>query len=72
VAASVAVVVTFHFSLVGLAEFFDSLGNASEAYHRRFANVLIVNGPQYNYCSSRIQPDDIQQALGPRSIMNCS
>jgi hypothetical protein len=26
--------------------------------HRRFANVLIVNGPQYYYCSSQIQPDD--------------
>jgi hypothetical protein len=39
------VVVAFHFPLVGLAEFFDSLGNASETYHRRFANVLIVNGP---------------------------
>jgi hypothetical protein len=43
---------------VGPAEFFDSLGNAQEAYHRRFANVLIVNGPQYYYCSSQIQPDD--------------
>ena len=53
-----AVVVTFHFSLVGLAEFFDSLGNTSETYHRRFANVLIVNGPQYYYCSSQIQPND--------------
>jgi hypothetical protein len=37
--------VAFHFPLVGPAEFFDSLGNAPEAYHRRFANVLIVNGP---------------------------
>jgi hypothetical protein len=34
-----------HFALVGPAEFFDSLGNAPETYHRRFANVLIVNGP---------------------------
>jgi hypothetical protein len=49
--------VAFHFPLVGPAEFFDSLGNAPEAYHRSFANVLIVNG-QYYYCSSRIQPDD--------------
>jgi hypothetical protein len=40
------------------AELFDSLGNAPETYHRRFANVLIVNGPQYYYCSSQIQPDD--------------
>jgi hypothetical protein len=37
--------VAFHFPLVGPAEFFDSLGNAPETYHRRFANVLIVNGP---------------------------
>jgi hypothetical protein len=43
---------------VGPAEFFDSLRNAPETYHRRFAIVLIVNGPQYYYCSSRIQPDD--------------
>jgi hypothetical protein len=43
---------------VGPAEFFDSLGNAPETYHRRFVNVLIVNGPQYYYCSSQIQPDD--------------
>jgi hypothetical protein len=41
--------VAFHFPLVGPAEFFDSLGNAPETYHRRFANVLIVNGPQYYY-----------------------
>ena len=57
-AGAVVVVVAFHFPLVGPAEFFDSRGNASETYHRRFANVLIVNGPQYYYCSSRIQPDD--------------
>ena len=50
--------VAFHVPLVGPAEFFDSLGNAPETYHRRFANILIVNGPQYYYCSSRIQPDD--------------
>ena len=50
--------VAFHFPLVGPAKFFDSLGSASETYHHRFANVLIVNGPQYYYCSSRIQPDD--------------
>ena len=43
---------------VGLVEFFDSLENAPETYHRRFINVHIVNGPQYYYCSSRIQPDD--------------
>jgi hypothetical protein len=34
------------------------LGNAPETYHRRFANVLIINGPQYYYGSSQIQPDD--------------
>ena len=48
----------FHFPLAGSAEFFDPLGNAPEAYHRRFHNVLIVNGLQYYYCSSRIQPDN--------------
>ena len=32
--------VAFHFPLVGPAEFFNSLGNAPEAYHRRFASVL--------------------------------
>ena len=51
--------VAFPFPLVGLAEFFDSLGSAPETYYHRFSNVLIVNGPQYYYCSSRIQPDDI-------------
>ena len=50
--------VAFHFLLVGSAEFFDSLGNAPETYRRRFAKVLIVNGPHYYYCSSQIQPDD--------------
>jgi hypothetical protein len=50
--------VAFHFPLVGSAECFDSLGNAPETYHRRFANVLIVNGPEYYYCSSQIQPND--------------
>jgi hypothetical protein len=40
------------------AELSDSLGNAPETYHRRFTNVLIVNGPQYYYCLSQIQPDD--------------
>ena len=50
--------VAFHFPLVGPTEFFDSLGSAPETYYRHFANVLIVNGPQYYYCSSKIQPDD--------------
>ena len=49
--------VAFHFPLMGPAEFFDSLGYAPETYHRRFANVLIVKGPQYYCCSSQIQPD---------------
>jgi hypothetical protein len=46
--------VAIHFPL----EFFDSLGSAPETYHRRIAIVLIVNGAQYYYCSSQIQPDD--------------
>jgi len=50
--------VAFHFPLGGPAEFFDSLGSAPETYHRRFANVLIVNAPEYYYCSSQIQPED--------------
>jgi len=54
----VVAAVAFHFPLVAPAEFSDSLGNAPETYHRRFDNVLIVNGPQYYYCSSQIQPDD--------------
>jgi hypothetical protein len=29
---------------VGTAELFYSLGSAPETYHRRFANVLVVNG----------------------------
>jgi len=32
VAAAVAAAVTFHFPLVGPAEFFDSLANAPETY----------------------------------------
>ena len=40
--------VTFHFPLLGTG------GNVSLI----FTNVLIVNGPQYYYCSSEIQPDD--------------
>ena len=36
--------VAFHFPLVGPAKFFDSLGNAPNTYHHRFANVMIVNG----------------------------
>ena len=36
----------FHFLFVGPVELFDLLGNPPETYHRRFANVLIVNVPQ--------------------------
>ena len=50
--------VAFYFPHVGPTEFSDSLGNAPETYHRRFANVLVVNEQQYYYCSSRIQTDD--------------
>ena len=50
--------VAFNFPLVEPAEFFDSLENAPETYHRRFAIVLIVNGSQCYYCSTQIQPDD--------------
>ena len=49
--------VAFHFPLVGPAKYFDSLESAPETYHSHFANILIVNGPQYYYCSSQIQPD---------------
>ena len=45
---------------VGTVECFDSLGNALKTYHRRFANVLIVHGPLYYYCSSQIQLDDTE------------
>ena len=36
-------------------EFFDSLGRAPEYYHRRFRNVLLANGPQYQYIVNRLQ-----------------
>jgi hypothetical protein len=52
--------VAFHFPLVGSAEFFDFLVNAPGTYHRRFANV---NEPQCYYCSSQIQPDDIDTCI---------
>jgi hypothetical protein len=38
-------------------EFFDSLGENPETYHRRFRNVLINNGPGYLCTSNTIQPD---------------
>jgi len=37
---------------------FPHVGNAPETYHHRIANVLIVKGPEYYYCSSQVQPDD--------------
>jgi hypothetical protein len=40
--------VAFHFPKEGPAKFVDSFGRAPEAYHRRFRNVLIANGPQYS------------------------
>ena len=55
--------VAFHFPLVGPAGFVDSLGNGPETYHRRFPNVLIVNGLQYYYCLSQIQPDDTNNCI---------
>lgn len=36
-------------------EFFDSLGNPPEQYHRRFQSILIFNGPRYKYIDSIIQ-----------------
>jgi hypothetical protein len=36
----------------------EDTGKRTETYHHRFPNVLIVNGLQYYYCSSRIQPTD--------------
>lgn len=45
----------FHFPSKGSMEFFDSLGNPPEHYHRRFQSILIFNGPRYKYIDSRIQ-----------------
>ena len=39
----------FYFPTRGPSEFFDSLGNPPEHYHRRFKNVLMTNGPRYSY-----------------------
>lgn len=47
--------VVFHFPSKGSMEFFDSLGNPPEHYHRRFQSILIFNGPRYKYIDSRIQ-----------------
>lgn len=47
----------FHFPKKGAGEFFDSLGERPETYHRRFRNVLIINGPTYLYTTDRMQPE---------------
>ena len=47
----------FYFPKKGPCEFFDSLGENPETYHRRFRNVFISNGPDYLYTSNTIQPD---------------
>lgn len=49
--------VVFHFPSKGSLEFFDSLGNPPEHYHRRFQSILIFNGPRYKYIDSRIQSE---------------
>ena len=48
----------FHFPRRGPAEFFDSLGNPPEHYHRRFKDVLMANGPRYLYLKNRLQALD--------------
>jgi hypothetical protein len=50
--------VTFHFPKEEPTEFFDSFGRAPETYHRLFQNVLIANGPQYEFKTFRVQPKD--------------
>ena len=44
----------FHFPVKGPPEFFDSLGNRPEDYHRRFKEVL---GTTYLYTPDAIQPE---------------
>ena len=44
----------FYFPRRGPAEFFDSLGNPPEHYHRRFKNELINNTLQYMYLTDRL------------------
>ena len=48
----------FYFPRRGPAEFFDSLGNPLEHYHRRFKDVLMANGPRYMYLTDRLQALD--------------
>jgi hypothetical protein len=50
--------VTFHFPKEEPTEFFDSFGRAPETYHRLFQNVIIANGPQYEFKTFRVQPKD--------------
>jgi hypothetical protein len=50
--------VAFHFPKEGPAEFFDSFRRAPDTYHCRFRNVLIANGPQYNFNTVRVQHED--------------
>ena len=48
----------FYFPRRGPIEFFNSLGNPPEHYHRRFKDVLMANGPRYLYLKNRLQPLD--------------
>jgi hypothetical protein len=50
--------VTFYFPRRGPPEFFDPAGRAPEHYHRRFRNVLMINGPRYLYSGHRVQDYD--------------
>ncbi len=47
--------VTMYFPQRGPSEFFDPAGYEPEYYHRRFRNVLLVNGPTYIYNRQGIQ-----------------
>ena len=57
----------FYFPQRGPAEFFDSLGNPPEHYHRRFKDVLMANGPRYLYLKNRLQAFD-SEACGQYCI----
>ena len=48
----------FYFPQRGPADFFDSLGNLTEHYHRRFKDVFMANGPRYLYLKNRLQALD--------------
>ena len=47
--------VAFYFPKRGFPEFFDPEGRKPEFYHRRFKNVLIVNGSKYKYNQTKLQ-----------------